>query len=78
MTKNEEAITVPVYVLKDIQRTLQLWSNIHHCYKLESCLARDTITNLLMLRKLLTGEELTGMERSEVCDKYNKLNKTIR
>lgn len=71
-----DTIQVPVYVLKDIQRTLQLWSNIQHCYKLESCLARDTITNLLMLRKLLTGEELTGMERSEVCDKYNKLNKT--
>ena len=31
-----------------------------------------------MLRKLLTGEELTGRERAEVCDKYNKLNKTIR
>jgi hypothetical protein len=71
MTKNEETITVPVYVLKNIQRTLQLWSNTHHCYKLESCLARDTITNLLMLRKLLTGEELTGMERAEVCDRFN-------
>ena len=69
-----DTIQVPVYVLKDIQRTLQLWSNIHHCYKLESCLARDTITNLLMLRKLLTGEELTGRERLEV---YNKYNKTI-
>ena len=67
-----DTIKVPVYVLKDIQRTLQLWSNIHHCYKLESCLARDTITNLLMLRKLLTGEELTGKERLEVYDKLNK------
>lgn len=73
-----EKIQVPVYVLKDIQRTLQLWSNTQHCYKLETCLDRDTITNLLMLRKLLTGEELTGRERAEVCDKYNKLNKTIR
>ena len=68
----EEKIQVPVYVLKNIQRTLQLWSDIQHCYKLESCLARDTVTNLLMLRKLLTGEELTGRERLEVCDKLNK------
>lgn len=60
-----ENISVPKYVLESIENTLRRWSNINECHKKESCLDRDTIGNLVCIKKLLAGEELTGMERLE-------------
>lgn len=60
-----QTINVPKYVLESIENTLRRWSNIHNCYKKETCLDRDTIGNLIEIDKLLNGKELTGMERLE-------------
>ena len=60
-----KTIEVPEYVLKHIENTLRLWANINDSYKKESCLDRDTIGDMICIKKLLNGEELTGMERLE-------------
>lgn len=58
-------IKVPRYVLENIENTLRRWANINDSHKKETCLDRDTIGNLVCIKKLLKGEELTGMERLE-------------
>ena len=60
-----KTVEVPEYVLKSIENTLRRWANINNSYKKESCLDRDTIGDMNCIRKLLSGEELTGMERLE-------------
>ena len=67
----KKTIEVPVYVLRDVLWTLELWANSHGCHKLSSCLDRDTMQGILMINKLLSGEELTGKERCEIYSKYN-------
>lgn len=64
-------IEAPVYVLEYILRTLEIWGDLHECHKLNSCLDRDTMHGILMINKLLSGEELTGKERCEIYSKYN-------
>lgn len=63
---NKENIKVPKYVLDDILRTLGLWASIKNSKELKSCLDRDTMTNILQVQKLLNGEDITGMERTEI------------
>lgn len=58
-------IKVPRYVLESIENTLRRWANINDSYKKETCLDRDTIGDLVCIKKLLKGEVLTGMERLE-------------
>lgn len=58
-------IKVPRYVLESIENTLRRWANINNSYFKSSCLDRDTIGDLVCVKKLLNGEELTGMERLE-------------
>lgn len=60
-----KTIEVPEYVLKSIDDTLRRWANAYDSYKKTTCLDRDTIGNMNCIRKLLNGEELTGMERLE-------------
>jgi hypothetical protein len=60
-----KTISVPEYVLESIENTLRRWANINESYKKETCLDRDTIGNLVCIKKLRNGEELTGMERLE-------------
>ena len=60
-----EEIAVPKFVLEKLENTLRLIANTHNCYDRASCLDRDTIGCLNGVRKLLNGEEITGMERVE-------------
>lgn len=60
-----EEIAVPKFVLKNLENTLRLIANAYDCYKKETCLDRDTIGCLNSVRKLLNGDEITGMERIE-------------
>lgn len=61
----KDKIEVPKYVLESIENTLRRWANYHNSYTKTTCLDRDTIGNLNCIRKLIAGEELTGMERLE-------------
>lgn len=60
-----EEIAVPKFVLEKLENTLRLIANTHNCYVKSSCLDRDTIGCLNSVRKLLNGDEITGMERVE-------------
>ncbi len=65
-----DTIQVPLYVMEDIQRTLNLWANINKSKSLSTCLNRDTMTCILQVEKLLSGQEITGMERCEIMKRY--------
>ena len=60
-----EDIKVPEFVLKKLENTLRLIANTYECYDRESCLDRDIIGCLNSVRKILNGDEITGMERVE-------------
>lgn len=56
---------VDKYVLERIENTLRLCANHFNSYEKKSCLDRDIIGCLNYTRKLLNGDELTGLERCE-------------
>lgn len=59
-------IIVPRWFLKVVENTLQIQNNINFDEKFgETCQDRNIKESLNGLRKLLKGEELTGMERLE-------------
>lgn len=65
MTK-EDNIIVPRWFLENIENTLRIQNNINLDKKTgETCQDRNIRESLNGLRKLLKGEELTGMERLE-------------
>ena len=65
MTK-EDNIIVPRWFLEVVENTLQIQNNINLDKKTEeTCQDRNIRQSLNGVRKLLNGEELTGMERLE-------------
>ena len=65
MTK-EDNIIVPRWFLEVVENTLQIQNNINLDEKNgETCQDRNIRQSLNGVRKLLNGEELTGMERLE-------------
>ena len=65
MTK-EDNIIVPRWFLEVVENTLQIQHNINLDEKTEeTCQDRNIRQSLSGVRKLLNGEELTGMERLE-------------
>ncbi len=65
MTK-EDNIIVPRWFLEVVENTLQIQNNINLDEKTEeTCQDRNIRQSLSGVRKLLNGEELTGMERLE-------------
>lgn len=62
--ENEKIIEVPKWILETIEDTLRIeWNN--GANKLETCQDRNIKECLNCVRKLLKGEEITGMERLE-------------
>lgn len=62
--EEEEMIYVPRWILKDIEDTLRIQYNIYEG-KTDTCQKRCIKTALIQTRKLLSGDEITGMERLE-------------
>lgn len=62
----KEEIGVPRWVLENIENTLRIQYNINDDKKTdETCQDRNIKESLNCVRKLLRGQELTGMERLE-------------
>lgn len=61
---NEEMISVPRWVLENIEDTLRIQYNIYEG-KTDTCQKRNIKTSLIQARKLLKNEEITGNERLE-------------
>ena len=60
----EEMISVPRWVLENIEDTLRIQYNIYEG-KTDTCQKRNIKTSLIQARKLLKNEEITGNERLE-------------
>lgn len=60
----EEMISVPKWVLENIEDTLRIQYNIYEG-KTDTCQKRCIKTALIQTRKLLNNEEITGNERLE-------------
>lgn len=68
-----ENITVPRWFLEVVEDTLRIQNNINLELKKgtgETCQDRNVKQSLNGIRKLLKGEELTGMERHEKLQTY--------
>lgn len=65
----EEMISVPKWVLESIKDTLRIQYNIYEG-KTDTCQKRNVRESFILVLKLLNGDEITGMERTE---KYKKL-----
>lgn len=66
MKTEEETFVVPKWVLEDIENTLRIQNNINSEKKTgETCQDRNVRQSLICVRKILSGEELTGGERFE-------------
>lgn len=66
--ENEGNIVVPLWFLEIVENTLQIQNNINEPVRKalgESSHDRNIRQSLNVLRKLLNGEELNGMERFE-------------
>ena len=62
----KEEITIPRWFLEVVENTLRIQNNINLDKKTgETCQDRNIRQSLNGVRKLLNGEELTGMERLE-------------
>lgn len=67
---NRKYISVPKWALETIENTLRIQENINFDERVmlqsnESCQDRNVKESLIIVRKLLKGEELTGNERLE-------------
>lgn len=64
-------ISVPKWALETIENTLRIQENINFDERVmslsssETCQDRNVKESLIIVRKLLNGEELTGNERFE-------------
>ena len=58
-------IDVERWVLEKVENTLRLCANHFNSQEKKSSLDRDIIADLNRIRKLLNGQELSGMERNE-------------
>ena len=66
MADRKELIEIPRWALENIENTLRIQHNINDDKKTgETCQDRNIKESLNVVRKLLRGEELTGMERLE-------------
>lgn len=64
--KKEEKISIPRWFLEVVEDTLRIQNNINLKKETgETCQDRNIKESLNGIRKLLKGEELTGMERLE-------------
>jgi hypothetical protein len=61
---NEELISIPRWVLENIEDTLRIQMLIYQDEE-DSCQKRNIKTALIQTRKLLNNEEITGNERLE-------------
>lgn len=66
---------IPQWALESIENTLRIQQNINHDEDIkngmrnnETCQDRNIKECLNIVRKLLSGKELTGMERLEKCE----------
>ena len=62
---NDSNIDVERWVLEKVENTLRLCANHFNSYEKKTCLDRDIIGDLNRIRKLLNGQELSGLERTE-------------
>jgi hypothetical protein len=62
---NDDKIEVDRYILIRIENTLRLCANTLNSYDKNTCLDRDIIADLNRVRKILNGQEITGLERFE-------------
>lgn len=60
----EEMISVPKWVLESIKDTLRIQYNIYEG-KTDTCQKRNVRESFIHAQKLLNGDEITGMERTE-------------
>lgn len=60
----EEMISVPKWVLENIEDTLRVQWNIYNNEE-DTCQKRNVKTALIQVRKLLNNKEITGNERLE-------------
>lgn len=60
----EENILVPKWILEHIEDTLRVQYNIYEG-KTDTCQKRNVKHSLILAKKLLSGDEITGMERLE-------------
>jgi len=60
----EEIIEVPKWVLESIEDTLRIQYDIYE-RKTDTCQKRNIRESLILAHKLLNGDEITGMERTE-------------
>lgn len=58
-------IDVERWVLEKVENTLRLCANHFNSHEKKTSLDRDIIADLNRIRKLLNGQELSGMERNE-------------
>ena len=62
----KENIQVPRWFLENVENALRIQYNINEDKKTgETCQDRNIKESLIGVRKLLKGEELTGLERME-------------
>jgi hypothetical protein len=60
----EEMISAPKWVLESIEDTLRIQYNIYEG-KTDTCQKRNVKESLILAQKLLNGDKITGMERTE-------------
>ena len=60
----EEMISVPKWILENIEDTLRVQWNIYNNEE-DTCQKRNAKTALIQVRKLLNNKEITGNERLE-------------
>ena len=60
----EEMISVPKWVLESIKDTLRIQYNIYEG-KTDTCQKRNVRESFILALKLLDGDEITGMEKTE-------------
>lgn len=67
MSKKDDGIDrkIPKFVIQHFRETLRMCANYFNSFDKRTCLDRDIMEGIVFADKLLTGEEITGMERSE-------------
>lgn len=60
----EEMISVLKWILESIKDTLRIQYNIYE-EKTDTCQKRNIKESLILTKKLLDGDKITGMERTE-------------
>lgn len=65
LQQESDMLLIPRWCLENIENTLRIQYNISQSKDWETCQDRNIKGSLNCIRKLLSGEELTGMERLE-------------